>query len=155
MTKIITYSLKNSAKNSDLFYVDLSIFTDIVIQKAEEQLSSVLDDLGLWLDASNEEGERTRAEYIFDMLVLGVLWRVHAAVAASSSGWMQNFLARLVDAQGRHYGDGIAYVHHRSSAPKGGRNLYVWQRMPELLGVDRLLLEVLRIAAEKAKAPAK
>lgn len=59
-------------------------------------------------------------------------------------------LARLSDEKGRHYGDGIAYVHHRASEPKGGKNLYVWMRMPDILDADELLFSLFRLAAEKA-----
>lgn len=56
-------------------------------------------------------------------------------------------LARLSDAQGRVYGDGIAYVEHRDSEPKGGRNLYVWMRVPDVLGTNETLLSIFRFAA--------
>jgi hypothetical protein len=56
-------------------------------------------------------------------------------------------LARLVDAEGRVYGDGIAYVEHRESGLSGGRNLYVWMRMADVLGTDEMLLSLFRFAA--------
>ncbi|MAF10942.1 hypothetical protein CMK11_10885 [Candidatus Poribacteria bacterium] len=47
-------------------------------------------------------------------------------------------LARLVGRDGQTFGDGIAYVEHRASEPIGGKTLYVWMRMPDVIGVDRL-----------------
>jgi hypothetical protein len=38
-------------------------------------------------------------------------------------------LAKLVDEQGRDLGDGIAYIEHRASEPRGAKNIYVWKRM--------------------------
>jgi hypothetical protein len=38
-------------------------------------------------------------------------------------------LIELRDAQGKHYGDAVAYVEHKASEPKGGRILYVWFRL--------------------------
>ena len=35
-------------------------------------------------------------------------------------------LIRLESEDGAWWGDGAAYIEHRVSAPKGGRNLYVW-----------------------------
>jgi hypothetical protein len=58
-------------------------------------------------------------------------------------------LARLVGGDGTHYGDGIAYIHHRASEPKGGKNLYVWMRMPDVVDRDALLFQLFRFAAEK------
>lgn len=62
-------------------------------------------------------------------------------------------LAELRDAGGKSYGDGIAYIEHRVSPPRGGKCLYVWMRMPELLGRDATLFGVFRLAAEKALGP--
>ena len=58
-------------------------------------------------------------------------------------------LARLVDGDGTSYGDGMVYIQRRSSAPENGKTLYVWMRMPEILGRDRAFFEVFRFAAEK------
>ena len=35
-------------------------------------------------------------------------------------------LLELRDAEGKHYGDAVAYVEHKASEPKGGRVLYAW-----------------------------
>jgi len=58
-------------------------------------------------------------------------------------------LARLVDARGRHYGDGIAWIEHKASPPKGGRNLYVWLRMPDIVDPDALFFALFRLVAER------
>ncbi len=56
-------------------------------------------------------------------------------------------LVRLKDAQGNCYGDGIAYIEHRNTSPQGGRNLYVWMRMPDLLGSNDAFFSVFSFAA--------
>jgi hypothetical protein len=61
-------------------------------------------------------------------------------------------LVRLQDQTGRAYGDAIAYVEHRSSEPRGARNLYVWMRMPEVLGENALYFDLFRLAAAKLPA---
>lgn len=55
-------------------------------------------------------------------------------------------LATLRDIQGRTYGDGIALVEHQTGPLKGGRTLYVWMRMPELLGPEATFEAVLTVA---------
>ena len=61
-------------------------------------------------------------------------------------------LARLEDAKGKFYGDGIVYIEHKASAPRNGKNLYVWMRMPETLGLNESLFAVFRFAAQKLGA---
>ncbi|MFP4055398.1 MAG: endo-1,3-alpha-glucanase family glycosylhydrolase [Candidatus Brocadiia bacterium] len=58
-------------------------------------------------------------------------------------------LARLVDAEGRIYGDGIAYIEHRASEPKGGRNLYVWMRMGDGVGASDLYFALFRFLGQR------
>ena len=58
-------------------------------------------------------------------------------------------LARLVDTDGTHYGDGIAYIEYRESEPKGGKAVYVWMRMGDVLGNGKLLASVLQFVASK------
>jgi len=58
-------------------------------------------------------------------------------------------LARLKDEKGRNYGDGIIYVEHRISAPKNGKNIYAWMRMPDVLNTEDVFYELFRLAGEK------
>lgn len=62
-------------------------------------------------------------------------------------------LARLVDEDGNEYGDGIAYVQRQRTEPVNGKALYVWMRMPEVLGQDELLFEVFRFAGTRMTRP--
>jgi len=73
-------------------------------------------------------------------------WRP-ATEALTAPGDVYLPLARLSDAAGHASGDGIVYVEHRDSEPKGGRNLYVWMRMPDVLGTHATLLSIFRFAA--------
>jgi hypothetical protein len=50
------------------------------------------------------------------------------------------------------YGDGMAYVEHRTPPLQRGRSLYVWMRMSDVVGQDRLLEDVLKFAAAKIGA---
>ena len=75
-------------------------------------------------------------------------WRpASPALTASEDLYMP--LARLKGADGRSYGDGMAYIEHRGAAPRSGKNLYVWMRMTEALGVNETLFAVFRFAAQK------
>lgn len=58
-------------------------------------------------------------------------------------------LAPLTDSSGRAFGDGIAYVEFRSPPLKGGRTLYVWMRMGDVVGEDKLMAAVFEFAGGK------
>lgn len=92
----ITYSLKNQQKGSDQFYLDLSDFTDVVLERVLASFSALIDEIQH--SSGFEEGglTRTRSEYAFDLLVLGVLWRVYAPQAGSLSQGQQQVLNKLV-----------------------------------------------------------
>ena len=79
-------------------------------------------------------------------------WRP-ASAAGLEEGDVYVPLARLGGANGKHYGDGIVYVHHRPTAPRGGRNLYVWKSMTDVLDADELFFQLFRLAVQPPKAP--
>jgi len=58
-------------------------------------------------------------------------------------------LAKLRDQTGRDWGDGIAYLEHKVTPPIGGKVLYSWMRMPEVVDRDLLLFDLFHLAAEK------
>lgn len=64
-------------------------------------------------------------------------------------------LVRLRDSRGREYGDAAAYIEHRASEPRGGKCIYAWMRLPDVLDRDVLYLGLFRLAAEKMARPNK
>ena len=58
-------------------------------------------------------------------------------------------LATLKDAPGQSLGEGIAYVELNTPPLRNGKTLYVWMRMPDVLGVNEGLFALFRFAAEK------
>ena len=59
-------------------------------------------------------------------------------------------LANLRDQTGRDWGDGIAFIEHRASPPVGGKILYSWMRMDDVVDRDRLGFDLFRFAADKS-----
>jgi glycoprotein endo-alpha-1,2-mannosidase len=60
-------------------------------------------------------------------------------------------LAELRDEDGNSYGDGIVYLEHKAGALENGKVLYVWMRMPDILGADELFSALFRFAAERIR----
>lgn len=58
-------------------------------------------------------------------------------------------LASLTDASGEAYGEGIAWIERRESEPVGGRLLYCWMRMPDILPPGDLYFALLRMVGEE------
>jgi len=60
-------------------------------------------------------------------------------------------LAELKDDAGNSYGDGIVYVEHRASEPRGAKVIYVWMRMPDILDRDDLFFALFRFAGARIR----
>ncbi|MGE5465392.1 MAG: DUF116 domain-containing protein [Betaproteobacteria bacterium] len=97
MTDVVTYSLKNGQRTSDQFYRDVTTFTDRVIAGATV-LHPVVERYQAYLKASGKEAVRSRDEYLFELALLGTLWRTYADDAHEVSGgwtWIMAGLAWL------------------------------------------------------------
>jgi hypothetical protein len=95
MTEIITYSLRAGEKLSDQYYKDITIFTDQVLLDAGQRVFSVIEDFLEYIQKLEKEPPRSEAEYVFELLTLGVLWNTYAGRAVGSDGWPQRLLAGL------------------------------------------------------------
>lgn len=78
-------------------------------------------------------------------------WRA-ARRSAAPAGARYSALATLMDANGQNLGDGIAYVELREPPLQGGRTLYVWMRMPEVLGGEPGLLALWQFVGQKLRS---
>lgn len=75
-------------------------------------------------------------------------WRP-ASEHLAAPGSIYTPLARLKDSDGNSYGDGIVYIEYTTPPLQPGRIMYVWMRMPEVLGMDELLFALFRFAGER------
>ncbi len=99
MTEPITYSLKNQHKRSDQFYLDLSGFTDVVLDEIKVQLGSLIDDIEHTPGFDDGGADRNWPEYAFDALLVGVLWRVYAPKADTLDQGQRRLMGRLLNAR--------------------------------------------------------
>ncbi|MCI0477692.1 MAG: hypothetical protein L0Y55_15720, partial [Anaerolineales bacterium] len=65
----ITYSLKDDQAQSEQYFRDVATFADQVIAAGEARAPRVLQSF----EAFVREAVRTRAEYLYEFLTLGVL----------------------------------------------------------------------------------
>ncbi|MGD8456380.1 MAG: DUF116 domain-containing protein [Anaerolineales bacterium] len=93
--RIITYSLLNGQKRSEQFYLDLTAFAAVVLGEGEERVGKLLAGFKDYIQKTGRESLRPDAEYIYELLTLGVLWRVYGSAAAHLATAPQKFLAWL------------------------------------------------------------
>jgi hypothetical protein len=87
----ITYSLRADQPRSDQYYRDITAFTDEVLARADHDLGAILAALA----ASEGDGTRTAPEYAFELLTLGVLWRVYGQRSLKLARPSQRVLSTL------------------------------------------------------------
>jgi hypothetical protein len=75
--RIITYSLKNNAQNSDSYYNDVSWLTNKVLFRAKEYLFPIIEKYIIFINKNNLEEIRTNEEYLFDLLNASTNCRIY------------------------------------------------------------------------------
>ncbi len=100
MTRIITYSLKPDSPRSDEYHHTISVFT---VSWLSHTTPGILDLVNGFREYrwNHNETDRSDAEYVFELLALGVLLREHGKEASRTSGWVERLLGRLMDIQNR------------------------------------------------------
>jgi hypothetical protein len=93
--QVITYSLREGAKGSDQYYRDVSAYTDQVVAEGESRFSHLMPTFKSFLSETGREAPRTHPEYYYELLTLGVLWRVYANAALDLGELPRRVLTRL------------------------------------------------------------
>src|SRR5574341_2201329 len=107
MPRIITYSLRREAQNSDDYYRAIARVADEWTARAVRRLKDVVITFRLFRQEAGSKipfrglSDRSEAEYAFELLALGVLLREHGAEAARSPEWWTRAQGWLVRAQER------------------------------------------------------
>jgi len=94
--KTITYSLLNEEKNSESYYKDIFLFTDVVLEEAETCIEKIAEEFQFFLIRNKSKELRSRSEYVFELLTLGTLLRVYENNANSLGVIPQKILSNLV-----------------------------------------------------------
>jgi hypothetical protein len=101
MVEVITYSLRDGRKQSEQYYQDVAAFTDEVLAEAEDRVRAPVESFQTYLQQTGRETPRSRAEYVFELLTLGVLWQIYGGEAMDLAGAPQRLLVRLARLRAR------------------------------------------------------
>ena len=94
--KYIAYNLSVGSENSDLFYNDLDKYASQISQLAITEFSDIAIEYRNFVIDKNIEKPRSVNEYIFEILALGVFWRLYANNAANANKFIAVFLSILI-----------------------------------------------------------
>jgi len=101
MTRIITYSLRLNSPSSDEYYRAIAAFADSWLERTLPQSLDLVTGFREF-HLSHGEPDRSDAEYLFELLALGVLIREHGREAGRMPSWAEYLLQGLVSVQGRY-----------------------------------------------------
>jgi hypothetical protein len=136
MTRIITYSLRPNGRSSDDYYRAAASFADRWTAETTRDAAEAIAGFRNYRRTRGEP-DRSDAEYAFELLVLGVMLRVHGGEAAHLSRWLAWSLKRLVRAQDRWPKWESAIKSLRGWIGWAARRL--WTRPGVCENVDRLI----------------
>lgn len=93
--EVITYSLKNGCNNSDIYYNDISLFTDEVLVKLEEECTWIIEDFVKFIRENNIEKVRQDKEYMVEILSIGVFIYLYRDKSIKLNKFSQRILTFL------------------------------------------------------------
>lgn len=79
--KTITYSLKTDQGNSEEYYSCIRGFTDLVLSKANESISPIVNDYLNYINQYSLEQPREHEEYLLELISFGILWNTYSSAA--------------------------------------------------------------------------
>jgi hypothetical protein len=100
MTRIITYSLRLDSPDSDDYHRTISAFADAWLAQTRTEALHLVTGFRAYRQ-SRAEADRSDAEYMFELLALGVALREHSREASRMPAWTERWMHRLVAIQNR------------------------------------------------------
>jgi len=95
MTQGITYSLAGNQNDSTGFYIDLSHFTDLVINNLNLETENHITDFCQYVNEYKIENLRSRNEYLVELLMIGMYWNNYSGKAVKTGSLSKNLLKAL------------------------------------------------------------
>ena len=82
------YDLRSSSGRSDAFYAEVDCLADAWVEMIEARAGVLLDGYIRHVLEFLEEPQRSRGEYAFEFLTLGMLWKHYGCTAAATPRWI-------------------------------------------------------------------
>lgn len=139
----ITYSLSGNEGNSDSYYGDISVLTDEILNNAV-YLYPAADNMMNRLAANGIEKLRSREEYVYDLISIGVYWNIYGAAALSSRWEMMKTLSFLYNLRRKYksikpQADRLRGILATIFLARGG-SAERREKTPSIKQIDRLIL---------------
>lgn len=91
----ITYSLKANQINSDEYYNEIKLFTNEILMEFGRFNTPIIDDYIFYCTENSIKIQHDN-EYIFEILMIGILWKVYSVKAYNLDEVHQKLLESLV-----------------------------------------------------------
>lgn len=140
---VITYSLRDDKKDSEVYYLDAASFTDEVAAGTDNLAGPIIKGYTRFRAERPGMVLRSKEEHGFELLVLGILWRIYGGDASGLDPIPRQLLTGLVKLreQGGSLKPGIDFIRGIMStiflSPDLYDNMYVAD--PTLQQMDKLL----------------
>jgi hypothetical protein len=102
--KVITYSLIDSSGNSNNYYTCVRDFTDKVIEKANNSIGDLIKEFEFYIQETGVKPERVGYEFIVEVLVLGVSWKVYGEKSINSNSLLRLLLVEISKLRHKFHG---------------------------------------------------
>lgn len=95
MTETITYSLRGKHPDSEKYYRDIAHFTDQVLKESEGKVRPIAEEFRNRVSTDQLEPPRTVEEYVLELLMLGLFWRIYSKRAIGAPEFPLKMLSTL------------------------------------------------------------
>jgi hypothetical protein len=92
----LVYDLRDSSGRSDACYAEVASLADTWVAAVEERAGVLLDGYNWHVREFLSEPKRSRGEYAFEFLTLGMLWKHYAGAEATTPRWVVELGRALV-----------------------------------------------------------
>ncbi len=97
-----TYSLKSAETDSTVYYEEIKLLTDELINYASVAVLPIINEYKTYLTAFQLETIREDEEYILELLSFGILWRIYSPGALAVKFAPYQFLMNLSEYRKKH-----------------------------------------------------
>ncbi len=99
---MLTYSLRCGHSNSETYYKEIRIFTEVVSAQSNTTIKPLVDEFISFLKNYNLEEVREYEEYLLELISFGVLWKTYSETALASQTGPFITLSKMAEWRKKH-----------------------------------------------------